>query len=100
LLQGCAGGLITPQISGAIHSLFRGQERGTAFGLFGTIVGISTAIGPLLGGALIALFGAHTRPLLFPIAAVLPGLWVLNERRYGRRPEPLVSLDLLAIRSR
>src|SRR4051812_13407985 len=57
LLQGCAGGLITPQISGFIQTLFRGQERGIAFGLFGTVVGISTAIGPLLGGALIALFG-------------------------------------------
>jgi hypothetical protein len=59
LLQGCAGGLITPQISGFIQTLFRGQERGVAFGLFGTVVGISTAIGPLLGGLLIALFGTE-----------------------------------------
>jgi EmrB/QacA subfamily drug resistance transporter len=57
LLQGFAGGLITPQVSGFIQTLFSGEERGKAFGFFGTTVGLSTAIGPLLGGGLIALFG-------------------------------------------
>ena len=32
--------------------------RGRAFGLMGTTVGLSVAIGPVLGGALIALFGS------------------------------------------
>ena len=59
LLQGLAGGLLTPQISALIQQMFRGRERGTAFGLFGTIVGVSTAVGPLLGGALIAAFGTE-----------------------------------------
>ena len=39
------------------------------------------------------------RPALFPVAAVLAGLWVLHERRYGRTREPVVSLDLFQIRS-
>jgi EmrB/QacA subfamily drug resistance transporter len=60
LVQGLAGGLLTPQISALIQQMFSGRERGTAFGLFGTVVGISTAIGPLLGGALIAAFGTDT----------------------------------------
>ncbi|MGY1602243.1 MFS transporter [Geodermatophilus sp. SYSU D00815] len=58
LAQGLAGGLLTPQISALIQQLFRGPERGKAFGLFGSVVGVSTAVGPLLGGALIAAFGA------------------------------------------
>src|SRR6201989_702496 len=32
IVQGAAGGLISPQISGLLPSLFRGEERGKAFG--------------------------------------------------------------------
>jgi EmrB/QacA subfamily drug resistance transporter len=58
LLQGAAAGLLTPQNSGLIQQLFRGEERGRAFGLFGTTVGVSSAVGPILGGLIIAAFGA------------------------------------------
>jgi EmrB/QacA subfamily drug resistance transporter len=57
LVQGIGGGLITPQNSGLIQQLFRGKERGRAFGQLGTVIGVSTAIGPLLGGLLIQLGG-------------------------------------------
>ena len=57
VLQGLAGGVIAPQVSGFIQNLFRGPERGRAFGLFGASVGISTAVGPLLGGLLVRVGG-------------------------------------------
>ncbi|MDI1464576.1 MFS transporter [Catellatospora sp. KI3] len=59
LVQGAAGGIMNPQISGLIQQLFRGAERGRAFGMLGAIVGISTAIGPLLGGLLIQAAGVE-----------------------------------------
>ena len=57
VLQGLAGGLVNPQVSGLVQQMFSGSERGRAFGVLGTTVGVGTAIGPLVGGALIALGG-------------------------------------------
>ena len=57
VLQGVAGGLINPQVSGLIQQMFRGAERGRAFGVLGTVVGLGTALGPLVGGLLIGLGG-------------------------------------------
>jgi EmrB/QacA subfamily drug resistance transporter len=56
LLQGVAGGMLIPQNSGLIQELFRGGERGRAFGLLGGIVGLSTATGPVIGGLILGLF--------------------------------------------
>ncbi|MDN5748887.1 MAG: MFS transporter [Pseudonocardia sp.] len=53
LFQGATAGMLSPQITGFIQQLFRGPERGRAFGMFGAVVSIATAIGPLLGGLLL-----------------------------------------------
>ena len=76
VVQGLAGGLINPQVSGLIQNLFRGNERGRAFGVLGTTVGVGTALGPVVGGALIAIGGPHLgwRLVFFinlPVAAVV-----------------------------
>jgi EmrB/QacA subfamily drug resistance transporter len=60
VLQGIAGGLINPQVSGLIQQMFRGQDRGRAFGYLGTTVGLGTALGPLVGGVLIGLGGPES----------------------------------------
>lgn len=56
-LQGLGSGLLSPQGIGMIQQYFRGAERGRAFGYLGTVVGVSVAIGPVLGGLLIELGG-------------------------------------------
>ncbi|MFJ8627954.1 MFS transporter [Kitasatospora sp. NPDC093550] len=57
LFQGAAGGVLVPQVSGFIQTLFQGADRGRAFGALGATIGLSTAVGPLLGGLLIHVFG-------------------------------------------
>src|SRR5690348_8378531 len=59
VLQGLAGGLINPQVSGLVQQLFGSAERGRAFGMLGTTVGLGTALGPIVGGVLIAAGGPH-----------------------------------------
>lgn len=59
LLQGVAGGMLNPQVLGLLQQMFRGRERGKAFGLFGAVVGISTAVGPLLGGLILQFAGVE-----------------------------------------
>jgi EmrB/QacA subfamily drug resistance transporter len=55
MVQGLAAGCLAPQNSALIQQLFRGAERGRAFGLFGATVGISTAAGPVVGGLILTL---------------------------------------------
>lgn len=94
-VQGLGSGLLNPQAVGMIQQYFRGTERGKAFGMFGSMVGISVAIGPVLGGALIALGGVQQgwRWTFFVnvpvgiVAVVLALLWfprpLLNRRHPG-----------------
>lgn len=55
LLQGIAGGMLIPQNSGLIQELFSGAERGRAFGILGATIGLATAVGPVIGGLIMAL---------------------------------------------
>jgi EmrB/QacA subfamily drug resistance transporter len=57
LAQGLAAGAMAPQNSALIQQLFRGAERGRAFGFFGATVGLSTAVGPVVGGIILAVAG-------------------------------------------
>ncbi|MFD7433717.1 MFS transporter [Streptomyces sp. NPDC059861] len=51
--QGVCAGCLAPQNSALIQQMFRGAERGRAFGLFGATVGISSAVGPVVGGLIL-----------------------------------------------
>ncbi len=97
LVQGVGGGIINPQVSGLIQQLFRGAERGRAFGRLGTTIGISTAVGPVLGGVLIAAFGAQNGwrwifLVNLPVGALAIALALRYVDRDGR-PGPARDLD-------
>lgn len=59
LVQGLGAGIYYPAISAIIQRLFTGRDRSRAFGYLGGVVGISTAAGPLLGGAIVELAGVQ-----------------------------------------
>jgi EmrB/QacA subfamily drug resistance transporter len=57
IAQGLAAGVQMPQVLGMVQQLFQGPERGRAFGVFGATIGVGVALGPTLGGLLIAIGG-------------------------------------------
>lgn len=102
ILQGFAAGTQMPQVIGLIQELFRGPERGRAFGLFGAMIGISTALGPTIGGGLIAVGGEESGwRLLFwmnvplGIAALLFALKLLPKGSQGTAKDR--ELDIVGI---
>ncbi|OLR94591.1 MFS transporter [Actinokineospora bangkokensis] len=105
LLQGFTAGLLTPQNTGLIQDLFRGAERGRAFGVFGATVGISTAVGPVLGGVILALFGDpggwrwvfYVNLPIGLVALVLAARLLPKQRSEGRPDIDVVGAGLLGL---
>lgn len=105
LAQGLAAGFMAPQNSAFIQQLFRGAERGRAFGYFGATVGISSASGPLLGGTILALADGQQgwRWIFYVnvpigILAFLLGRRLLpRSRRSGRRHVDVPGVLLLGV---
>jgi EmrB/QacA subfamily drug resistance transporter len=100
LAQGACAGCLAPQNSALIQQMFRGAERGRAFGLFGATVGVSSAVGPVTGGLILALAqGAQGWRWIFyvnvPVGAIalLLGIRLLPRVAPGRRER----LDLTGV---
>jgi EmrB/QacA subfamily drug resistance transporter len=53
-LQGVSGALLFPQVLSIIQVTFPQRERATAFGFFGTVIGLSSFAGNALGGVLVS----------------------------------------------
>jgi len=57
VVQGLAGGIYLPAVTAYIQLLFSGRTRGKALAIMGAVIGVSSALGPLIGGLLIQAFG-------------------------------------------
>jgi EmrB/QacA subfamily drug resistance transporter len=60
VVQGFAGGIFLPAVTAFIQLLFPAQSRGKAFAIMGSVIGVSTALGPIVGGLIIEAFGEET----------------------------------------
>ncbi|MFF0465314.1 MFS transporter [Streptomyces mexicanus] len=88
--QGLSAGFMAPQNSALIQQLFAGAERARAFGFFSATVGVSSAVGPITGGVILALVtGTDGWRWIFyvnvpiGVAAVLLGLRLLPRQATG-----------------
>ncbi|HEY2557822.1 MAG TPA: DHA2 family efflux MFS transporter permease subunit [Diaminobutyricibacter sp.] len=57
VVQGLAGGIFVPAVTATIQLLFEPRVRGKAFAIMGAVIGVSTALGPIVGGLIIQAFG-------------------------------------------
>ncbi|WP_019871053.1 MFS transporter [Salinispora oceanensis] len=107
LLQGAAAGILTPQINALVEELFRPGERGRPFGAVGATSHAGAALGPLIGGIVIAVGGTDDGwRLVFLVNAPIGfAAAVLIWRYFPKRPtrhqtdhqHDLVGTLLLAI---
>jgi EmrB/QacA subfamily drug resistance transporter len=101
LARGVAAGLVAPQVVGLLHQMYPPRERGRVFGYYGATVSLSTAIGPLFGGAILQGFGtADGWRWIFYLFIPLDLLALFLAGRLlpeGRRTERPSSLDLVGM---
>jgi EmrB/QacA subfamily drug resistance transporter len=70
-VQGIGGALLTPGALAILESSFAREDRSRAIGAWSGLGGVATAIGPLLGGALIQVWSWRLAFLINPPIAVL-----------------------------
>ncbi|MGW7403713.1 MFS transporter [Streptomyces sp. NPDC054833] len=104
-VQGVMAAVLVPQVLGSFRTLFRGKERGAAFGMYGAVAGFASAVGLLLGGLLTDadLFGWGWRSVFLVNVPVAVGTFVgglllvpATRERSAGRPDVLGSLVLAA----
>ena len=105
VVQGAAAAVMTPQLLATFRTVFDGAERGKAFGLYGAILGLASAVGLLLGGVLTSadLFGWGWRSVFFvnvPVALISLAASVRfvpeTRERSARRPDFVGAVLLTA----
>jgi len=60
VVQGLGGGIFFPAVTAFVQLLFPPMKRGKAFAIMGAVIGVSSALGPIVGGLLIEAIGEET----------------------------------------
>jgi len=105
-VQGLGGSMMMPATLSIISHVFPANERGTAMGIWGAVVGIATALGPTLGGLIVDgvsvqwLFGGASWPFIFLINVPIGvAVIVLAVKIIPESTDPLSSrhIDFLGV---
>ena len=81
VVMGVGSGLLNPQVTGMIQQYYTGEARGRAFGLFGAVIGVSVALGPVLSGGFIGWLGddwGWRASFLINVPLALAGIWAAH----------------------
>ena len=89
-IQGIGGAIMFATTIALINTSYEGRDRGTAFGVWGAVVGASAALGPILGGALTELSWRWIFLVNLPVCvlAVALTLMAVEEARQPNAPRP------------
>ena len=89
-VQGIGAAAMFSTTIALLNAIYRGRDRGTAFGIWGAVVGAAAAAGPILGGLLTELSWRWIFLVNLPIClfAVLLTLAVVEESRQSGAPHP------------
>ncbi len=86
--QGVGGAIMFATSLALLGNSFRGRDRGVAFGIWGAITGVSTALGPVLGGVIVTNWswrGIFLVNVPVGILAVALTIWRVEE---SKSPHP------------
>jgi EmrB/QacA subfamily drug resistance transporter len=87
--QGVGGAIMFAVSLALLGHTFRGKERGTAFGAWGAVAGIATALGPMLGGLIVTEWswrGIFLVNVPVGVLAIAVTLWQVEESRSAHAP--------------
>jgi EmrB/QacA subfamily drug resistance transporter len=95
-VQGIGGALMYPQVLAIVQVTFADEDRAKALGIFGSVIGIASIAGQIMGGTILALdiWGLEWRPIFLvnvplALAAVVAAIFILPKEQH---PES-VGLD-------
>jgi EmrB/QacA subfamily drug resistance transporter len=95
LAQGVGGALLVPASLAIVRAVFREADQGRAIGLWSGLSGVTTAVGPLLGGWLIDALSWRWVFLLNLPLALLGAFLTLRCMPETRDPDAAPRLDVL-----
>ncbi|RLV08573.1 MFS transporter [Streptomyces griseocarneus] len=100
VLQGLCGALLMPAALGLLRATFPAEKLNMAIGLWGMVIGVSTAGGPILGGVLVE--HVNWQSVFYvnlPVGAIalVLGLIILKDHRLEDAPKSFDPLGIVLL---